>query len=723
MLPATPLRWQRSLRTAIVLTVAVFLSLLLQFEQVAWTVITILILSMPEVGTTWQKALYRIGGTLVGAIGGIAMIAMFPQSTIMVLLLFAATLIVGLYLSMTMITSMYTYFMVVVTMIIVSTSAWDAPLDVQQLGLERFQSTLLGVICVTFGATLLWPVRAEDQLIDSMVQRVVRGRERLEWVIGVIRGSHDAHSLPMDIAATPLAHQLALFQAATMESHVIRKHRETIMVLLTIVDRIGSSAAEIDQETAASASELLESECRDTICEILESLVHVLSCIETTRSSRQPRLLEDDLRHMEELIERLEQQRSDIVQSDLLSLTSSVARMGRVAGHLQVLEQWCAGTLVDTTYLTDQTPLVEARLNRSIFEPFRRIDVLALHTAIKASIAATVSLLLVATLHWGSVGATAVVTCVLVMLPTIGGSVAKSMQRIAGAFFGAIFGIAVMAGLGPNTIDVGLLLLFVALVGFAAQWVMLARWDIAYAGMQFAFAFSITALAYSSPTSDIDPGIDRVFGIFVGMVVALLVLWLIWPVRASDRVLSSLAEATRLMGRFIQRGLLPEEQEAEQRPLNGFRYRIAWLLSDAYQFRQEARFEQKLVPSAIAPALEMGMQLQSLNFRIHAVVQNRLEHEQVRAYGKLDEVHALLDAITQRLDAIGDLIEHGTPLPDADLEAGLATAHEVMDSVEDMRPSDLLLVRTQVGYYAEVIKLLPTIEDGARRTHALFSGL
>ena len=155
---------------------------------------------------------------------------------------------------------------------------------------------------------------------------------------------------------------------------------------------------------------------------------------------------------------------------------------------------------------------------------------------------------------------------------------------------------------------------------------------------------------------------STVFGIFVGMVVVLLVLWLIWPFD-HDRVLSSLAEATRLMGRFIQRGLLPEEQEAEQRPLNGFRYRIAWLLSDAYQFRQEARFEQKLVPSAMAPALVMGMQLLSLNFRIHAVVQNRLEHEQVRAYGKLDEVHALLDAITQRLDAIGDLIEHGTPLP------------------------------------------------------------
>ena len=99
----------------------------------AWTVITIPILSMPEVGTTWQKAF--IGSSTVGAIGGIAMIAMFPQSTIMVLLLFAATLIVGLYLSMTMITSMH-LFMVVVTMIIVSTSAWDA-LDVQQLGLER----------------------------------------------------------------------------------------------------------------------------------------------------------------------------------------------------------------------------------------------------------------------------------------------------------------------------------------------------------------------------------------------------------------------------------------------------------------------------------------------------------------------------------------------------------------------------------------------------------
>jgi uncharacterized membrane protein YccC len=720
VLPITPTRWHRSLRTAIVLTLAVFISLLLQFEQVAWTVITILILSMPEVGTTWQKALERIGGTLVGAIGGIAMIAMFPQSTIMVLLLFGATLVVGLYLSMTMITSMYTYFMVVVTMIIVSTAAWDAPLDVQQLGLERFQSTLLGVLCVTFGATVLWPVRAEDQLIDSMVQRVTRARERLGWVVGVLRSTNEVGSQPLDVTPTPLAHQLSLFQAASMESHVIRKHRETIMVLLTVVDRIGSSSAEIDQETAASASELLESSCRDTVCEVLESLMNVLSCIESARADQQPKLAREDVDRVNALVDRLEEQRAGITSSDLLSLTSSVARMGRMANHLQVLEQWCAGDLVDTTYLTDQTPLVEARLNRSIFEPFRHIDELAMHTAIKASVAAMVALLVVASMHWGSVGATAVVTCVLVMLPTIGGSLAKAMQRIGGAFIGAVFGVAVMAALGPNTIDVAPLLLIVAGVGFVAQWVMLARWDIAYAGMQFAFAFAITALAYSSATENIDSGIDRVFGIFVGMVVAILVLWLIWPVRASQRVLFSLGEAARLMGRFIQRGLLTEEQEQEQRPLNGFRYRIAWLLADAYRFRQEARFERRLLPTAQAPALEMGMLLQSLNFRIHAVVQNRLEHEQVRAYGKLEPVHALLEDITQRLEDIGDLLEYGTPLPESRLESGLKQAHEAMDGVEGMTPADMLLVRTQVGYYTEVIRLLPSIEEEAQRNHDLF---
>ena len=722
ILPITPTRWHRSLRTAIVLTIAVFLSLLFQFEQVAWTVITILILSMPEVGTTWRKALSRIGGTVVGATGGIAMIAMFPQSTIMVLLLFGATLVVGLYLSMTMITSMYTYFMVVVTMIIVSTSAWDAPLDVQQLGLERFQSTLLGVICVTFGATVLWPVRAEDQLIDSMVHRVTMARQRLEWVIGVLRSTNEPGSQPMDIVATPLAHQLALFQAASMESHVIRNHRETIMVLLTVVDRIGSSAAEIDQETAATASELLESSCRDTVCEILESIMHALSRIEETRESRQPELLEEDIERINALADRLEAQRAGISESNLLSLTSSVVRMGRMVNHLQVLEQWCAGTLVDTTFLHDQTPLVEARLNRSILEPFRHIDVLSMHTAIKGSVAAMAALLIVASLHWGSVGATAVVTCVLVMLPTIGGSLAKAMQRIAGAFIGAVFGVAVMAGLGPNTIDIGPLLLIVAFVGFVTQWVMLARWDIAYAGMQFAFAFAITMLAYSSATANIDSGIDRVFGIFVGMIVALLVLWLIWPVRASDRVLFSLGEAARLMGRFIQRGLLTEEQEQEQRPLNGFRYRIAWLLADAYRFRQEARFERGLLPTAEAPALEMGMLLQSLNFRIHAVVQNRLEHEQVKAYGKLDVVHALLEAITQRLQDIGDLLEHGTPLGQSTLDEQLSKAHDVMDTVDGMTPADMLLVRTQVGYYAEVIKLLPSIEEEAQRNYDLFGG-
>lgn len=702
------------------MVLAILISLVMQFDQLAWTVITILILSLPEVGTTWMKAFSRIIGTLVGAAGGMAMIAMFPQSPIMMLITFSFVLFCGLYLSATMITTQYAYFMVVVTMIIVSTSAWDDPLGVQQLAIERFQNTMLGVLCVTFGATCLWPVRAEDRLVASMVDRIVRARRRLERVLQLIDGDGQVDTELELLEHSPLAEQLTMFQAASMESHVVARHRETIMVLLTVVDRLGAMAAEIEQELDSGSLDSIDESLRGDVRATIRSAADALRTIETAHAEGASRLPDELVAGARATAERLAGAVEHDEAVEHLSLLSTVVRLGRNVDRLRVLDQWCAGNLVDVEAPVGATPLLEARLNRSVLEPFHQINRLACRTAIKATIASVAALLLVASMHWTSVGATAVVTCVLVMLPTIGATVSKSIQRIAGAACGAVVGIAAVAAIAPNTLDVTLLLIMVAIVGFVSQWVMMARWDLSYTGMQFAFAFAITALAFNPPTADIDPAIDRVFGILVGLVVAFLVMWLVWPVRASGQVLFSLAEALRMMGRFAQRGLLTAAEEDLLRPLNGFRYRIAWLLADAYRYRQEARYEQKLLPNSQAPALRMGVSMQSLNLRIHALVQNRMEHDRVQQAGSLEPVRELLKAIQDRLDAVGELLEHGTPLPASELDARLHAARQAMDSIPELTSSEQLLVRTQVGYYREIVLLLPAIEQEAVDTRAVF---
>lgn len=726
LLPSTPTRWRRSIRTSLVLALAVFLSLLMQFEQVAWTFITIFILSMPEVGTTWRKAGNRIFGTLIGAFGGMAMIAMFPQSPNLMIIFFSLVLFSGLYLSMTMITSMYTYFMVVVTMIIVSTSAWDDPLGVQDLALERFQNTMLGVLCVTFGATCIWPIKAEDQLIDSMLTRITRARNRIAASISQLDGETID---PVDLLLpekSALAEQLTLFQAASMESHLVGKHRETVMVLLTLVDRLASMAAEINLELGSKDGRLcrqvleLDSESQRAIRDTLVATDRVLAAVEETRRGRINRLTPELKHGVRDAIAKIDEVRDRCTDPGMLSFCSSVRRLGDGVDLLDVFDRWCVGELVEAKFLEGEIPLVEARLNRSIFEPFQRINQLAFRTAIKATVASVVALLIVASMRWTSVGATAIVTCVLVMLPTIGGSVAKSLQRLGGAIVGAVLGIAVIAALAPNTIDVGVLLFAVMGIGFISQWIMLARWDLSYAGMQIGFAFAVTALAFAFPTDDIYPGIDRVFGIFVGIVVAFSVMWLLWPVRATTQLLYSIAESLRLMGSFLQRGLLTAEEEELVRPLNGFRYRIAWLLADAYRYRQEARFERKLLPTADAPVLKMGVSLQAMNLRIHAVVRNRLEHERVRDIGRLDVVHELLLAIERRMDAVAELVQYGTPLPPSELDAHLDAVKSILDSMPALDESERLLVRTQVGYYQEVVELMPRIESDAMDTFEVF---
>ena len=702
------------------MVLAILISLVMQFDQLAWTVITILILSIPEVGTTWIKAFARIVGTLVGAAGGMAMIAMFPQSPNMMLITFSLVLFCGLYLSATMITTQYAYFMVVVTMIIVSTSAWDDPLGVQMLALDRFQNTMLGVLCVTFGATCLWPVRAEDRLVASMVDRITRARRRLERVLQLIDGAAEVDDKLGVLEHSPLAEQLSMFQAASMESHVVARHRGTIMVLLTAVDRVGSMAAEIEQEIGGGSSGPIDEALRNDVRSTIRGAADTLRTIEAAHAEGESRLPDELLAGTRAAAERLAGAVEHREASRRLSLLSTVVRLGRTLDRLRMLDQWCAGNLVDVETHVGVTPLLEARLNRSVFEPFRQINRLACRTAIKATIASVAALLLVASMHWSSVGATAVVTCVLVMLPTIGATVSKSIQRIAGAACGAVVGVATVAVIAPNTTDVTPLLIMVAIVGFVAQWVMMARWDLSYTGMQFAFAFAITALAFNPPTADIDPAIDRVFGILVGLVVAFLVMWLVWPVRASGQVLFSLAEALRMMGRFAQRGLLTADEEEQMRPLNGFRYRIAWLLADAYRYRQEARYEQKLLPNSSAPALRMGVSMQSLNLRIHALVQNRMEHDRVQQAGSLEPVRCLLEAIQHRLDAVGELLEHGTPLPASNIDARLHAAEQAMDSVPELTANEQLLVRTQIGYYTEIVGLLPAIEQEAVATRSVF---
>jgi uncharacterized membrane protein YccC len=698
---------------------AVFISMLMQIPQVGWTVIVILILSLPEVGTTWRKALMRVFGTFLGAASAVAMISMFSQSPLMLIGTFGAVLFVGLYLSMTMTASSYLYFMVVVTVILVAQAAWHQPIEAAQFAIERFQNTVLGIICVTLGVTLMWPVRAEDQLIDSMIGRIKDARRMYGCFIDLLDGRPDPDMPQLTDHYSPLAEQLALLQGAEAESHVVERHRDTILALLTVVDRLASMGTEIQEHWKQGLFNQIDDDCRDSMRRTLLAMDAVLDAVVETRTLRIAHLNDEMIDRVNREAEHLAEIRSRMTDPDSLSLTSTVIQIGEQVRSMHTLDSWSSGSLVENP-VPDQSPLADARLHRSLLDPFLHIDRLSMRTAIKACIATTVALLVVAALQWSTIGATAMVTCVLVVLPTIGASAAKSLQRIIGALAGFVAGVVSMAYLTPNTQDIAALLTVVFAVGFISQWVMLGRWDLAYAGMQFGFAYAITALAVSYPSTDLGSGIDRVFGILVGIAVSFLVLWLIWPVRASSQLLHSFSQAARTLASLIEFGLGQEQQKPENRPLFGYRYHLAWLLADAFRYRQEARFDKKLLPSSGVPALKLGSSFQSLTFRVYSLILNRVEHERVQEYGRLQPVHDLRHAIVQYLEAIADHLETGVPIPASAVRQTKIQALASLANLHDLSETDRSLVATQVGYYTEIVEQLPRVLEDAQETRRLY---
>ena len=112
---------------------------------------------------------------------------------------------------------------------------------------------------------------------------------------------------------------------------------------------------------------------------------------------------------------------------------------------------------------------------------------------------------------------TSVTTCVLTALTTIGSSRQKQILRIAGFVLGGV-----IAGLGTQIFILpfidsigGFTVLFAAATTVAA-WIATSSSRLAYAGVQFAFAFYLIQLSDFSIQTNLTVARDRVLGVAAG---------------------------------------------------------------------------------------------------------------------------------------------------------------------------------------------------------------
>jgi multidrug resistance protein MdtO len=173
-----------------------------------------------------------------------------------------------------------------------------------------------------------------------------------------------------------------------------------------------------------------------------------------------------------------------------------------------------------------------------------------LHFALKGTLAAGLCYIVYNAIDWPGLN-TALSTCILTAVSTVGSSRQKQLLRVLGALFGAVcLGMSAQVFLLPHLIGItGFSLLF-AFVTALSAWVATASPRLSFAGLQTAFAFYITQLRTFGPQTSLSVARDDVAGILLGLGAMWLCFDRIWVKDTAAYVMGLFIDNLRRMADF-----------------------------------------------------------------------------------------------------------------------------------------------------------------------------
>ena len=219
-----------AVRTWLASMLALWLAFFLQLDEPYWAGLTVWILAQPTPGATISRSIYRIAGTIVGAIMGVVLISLFSQTPELFIL--ALALWMGTCTVVSNLLRNFTAYAAVLagyTAAIISLAAYQSPNQVFDIAMARAAANLLGIACVALSASLFAPHEARQKVI-AMLGDAVRVFAR--------RGAYPVSSTFAERLAIgrPLINNLitieSVIDSAAAESPEFRIHADLARALL-----------------------------------------------------------------------------------------------------------------------------------------------------------------------------------------------------------------------------------------------------------------------------------------------------------------------------------------------------------------------------------------------------------------------------------------------------------------------------------------------------------
>ena len=190
-----------------------------------------------------------------------------------------------------------------------------------------------------------------------------------------------------------------------------------------------------------------------------------------------------------------------------------------------------------------------------------------LQFALKGCLAATICYVIYNAVAWPGIS-TAVTTCLLTALSTVGSSRQKQVLRITGAIVGGfVIGMGAQVFILPYLDSIGgFVVLFVAVTAFSS-WFMTSSPRLSYFGIQVALAFYLINLSEFKMQTSLEAARDRVVGVLLGLIIMWLVFDQLWGAPAAVEMRRRFISNLRSLAQFAREPLSNDLKTARARSL------------------------------------------------------------------------------------------------------------------------------------------------------------
>jgi multidrug resistance protein MdtO len=184
--------------------------------------------------------------------------------------------------------------------------------------------------------------------------------------------------------------------------------------------------------------------------------------------------------------------------------------------------------------------------------------------ALKGCLAASLCYIIYNGVDWPGIS-TAVTTCFLTALSTIGSSHQKQFLRITAAVAGGALGIGIQILILPELDSIGGFTVLFGAIMVAAAWVATAGPRLSYVGLQVAVVFCIINLQEFRIQTALAPARDRVAGVLLGLFMMWVVFDQLWTAPAVGQMRKTFTATLRLLAQFAKEPLSRELRVATDR--------------------------------------------------------------------------------------------------------------------------------------------------------------